>query len=563
MVPEAVAENAAPARAMRRRSGMLLIGAFALAVSTGCSAAAEGVSEALRARVAQLRTERVVRVDGAQIAARRLIAAFYERRDFRPAWTRPDQAAALAAAIDGSRSHGLDPDDYHAAALRRLAIGATSASDEADRELLRTDALVRLAYHLRFGKANPRELHPGWNFTRSLDAIDPVPALEAILAAPSLHDAVERYAPALPSYARLREALARYRAIETAGGWPAVGRGATLAPGASDPRVAALRERLVASGDLAREAGAPERFDEALESAVRRFQDRHGLEVDGIVGRRTLAALDVDVARRIDQLRVNLERVRWVAQDLAGDYLIVDIAGFSARLVLDGRPVWSSRVVVGRPYRRTPVFRATLAHVVLNPTWTVPPTILREDVLPKLVQDPGYLERHHMQVVDAGARLVDAAGIAWGRYRSGGFPYQIVQAPGDDNPLGQVKFLLPNPHAVYLHDTPAGRLFEKTERAFSSGCIRLEKAFDLAVLVLDDPERWSADGLRTAIRTGETRTMRVSRRVPVMLLYFTAEADEDGTVRFRPDLYGRDPGVLAALGAPFRFSPVDGRRSAR
>ena len=204
------------------------------------------------------------------------------------------------------------------------------------------------------------------------------------------------------------------------------------------------------------------------------------------------------------------------------------------------------------------MFRATLEQVVLNPTWTVPPTIFREDVLPKLVQDPGYLERHHMQVVDAAGRPVHAAGIAWERYRSGGFPYQIVEAPGHDNPLGQVKFLLPNPHAVYLHDTPAGQLFEKTERAFSSGCIRLEKAFDLAVLVFDDPQRWDAAALRTAIGTGQSRTMRVKRSVPVMLLYFTAEAD-DGTVRFRPDLDDRDPGVLVALGAPFRFSPVDDR----
>jgi murein L,D-transpeptidase YcbB/YkuD len=158
---------------------------------------------------------------------------------------------------------------------------------------------------------------------------------------------------------------------------------------------------------------------------------------------------------------------------------------------------------------------------------------------------------------------VDSTSIAWKRYRSGGFPYQIVQAPGEDNPLGRVKFMLPNPHAVYLHDTPAGELFQRSERAFSSGCIRLEQTFDLAVLLLDDPERWSADALRAAIATGETRTVRVKRRVPVMLLYFTAEADEDGTVRFRPDLYGRDPRVLAALGAPFRFSPVDGRRRSR
>ena len=562
MVSETAAAVASSPGPIRRTRGMLLAGLLAIAVSTAVEGSNAG-SESLRARIAQLRTERTVRVDGAEIAARRLIAAFYERRGFRPAWSRPGRDRALAAAIEESRSHGLDPRDYHAAAVSRLASGATPGLDEADRELLLTDALVRLAYHLHFGKANPRELYPGWNFTRSLGAIDPRVALEAILAAPSLKDAVEGYAPGLPAYRRLREALARYRAIEASGGWPQIGPGTTLEPGMRDPRVAALRARLTVSGDIERGADEPAQFDEALETAVRRFQSRHGLEVDGIVGRRTLAALNVGVAQRIGQMRVNLERVRWVAQDLAGDYLIVDIAGFSARLVLDGRRAWSSRVVVGRPYRRTPVFRATLEQVVLNPTWTVPPTILREDLLPKLARDPDYLARHRMQVVEAAGRPVNAPEIAWQRYRSGGFPYQVVQASGDDNPLGQLKFMLPNPHAVYLHDTPAGQLFEKTERAFSSGCIRLEKAHELAVLLLDDPQRWNADALRAAIVTGDTRTVRVKRRVPVVLLYFTAEVDEDGTVRFHPDLYDRDPRVLAALGAPFRFSPVDGRRGSR
>ncbi len=564
MVTEAGVAHASSPRSTAHGRGMLLAGALALALGTGWSTAAEAdlAAESLPARVAQLRSERAVRIDGAEIAARSLIATFYERRGFRPAWTRPGQTAALADAIASSRSHGLDPEDYHASAVRRLAAGAAAGVDEAGRELLLTDALVRLAYHLHFGKANPRELYPGWNFTRAPVAVDPVPALEAIVAAPSLKDAVERYAPALPLYQRLREALARYRAIEAAGGWPRLEGGTPLEPGASGPRVAALRERLALGGDIERDATAPGEFDEALEAAVRRFQRRHGLEADGVVGRRTHAALDVDVGRRIDQLRVNLERVRWVAQDLAGDYLIVDIAGFSARLHLDGRLAWSSRVVVGRPYRRTPVFRATMDHIVLNPTWTVPPTILREDVLPKLAEDPGYLARHHMQVVDAAGRPVDAAEIAWERYRSGGFPDYLVQAPGPDNPLGQLKFMLPNPHAVYLHDTPAGQLFEKAERAFSSGCIRLEKPHELAVLLLDDRERWSADALHAAIAAGGTRTVRVKRRVPVMLLYFTAEVDEDGTVRFHPDLYGRDRGVLAALRAPFRFSPVDGRRRA-
>jgi len=525
--------------------------------------AAESTSEALRARVAALRAGSDVRVDGERIASRKLIPEFYEKRGYLPAWTRPGQLEALLAAVEASRTHGLDPTDYHVAALRRLA-GARavdSADAVADRDLLCTDALVRLAYHLHFGKANPRELYPDWSFTRSLGNIEPVQALEALVAAKDIMQAVERYAPRLPQYRQLQAALARYRAIEIMGGWPELPRGPKLEVGTEDPRVEVLRKRLIASGDLkVVEAPKPTQFDAVLDAAVRRFQARHGLEVDGVVGRQTREALNIPVTQRIDAIRANLERLRWVAHDLAGDYLLVDIAGFSARLYLDERLAWSSRAVVGRPFRKTPVFRATMEEVVFNPTWTVPPTILKEDVLPKLAVDPGYLAEHAMQVVDAEGRPVDPAAIEWRRYPKEGFPYQIVQAPGGENPLGRLKFLLPNPYSVYLHDTPTTNLFDQPARAFSSGCIRLQAPLALAVLLLDDAEHWDAPGIETGIATGKTRVLRVRRQVPVLVLYFTAEADADGTVHFRRDLYGRDPRVLAALQAPFRFSPVDGRR---
>jgi len=544
-------------RYCRRFAGAIAVATLA---ALGPVEAADLVSEAIREQVADLRAGREVRIDGARIASRKVVPAFYEARAFRPAWVHPARKRALLALVELSETHGLDPADYHVAALRRLAGAHESAGPTAiaGADLLRTDALVRLAYHLHFGKANPRELFPDWSFTRTLGRIDPVTALEEIVAADRLADAVERYAPQLPQYQRLRAALARYRAIEIMDGWPQLPAGPKLEPGMEDPRIEVLRKRLVATGDLG--AAAPAHFDAALDAAVRRFQARHGLEVDGIVGRRTRAALNVDVGARIDQLRANLERLRWVAQDLAGDYLLVDVAGFSAHLFLDGRLAWSSKIVVGRPYRETPVFRATMEEVVLNPTWTVPPTILKEDVLPQVARDPTYLARHHMQVVDATGRPVDAGGIDWPSDRRRGFPYQIVQAPGGDNPLGRIKFLLPNPYSVYLHDTPTPRLFAAPARAFSSGCIRLEAPLALAVLLLDDPVRWNAAAIDIALASGETRTLAAKKRVPVLVLYFTAEADADRTVHFRRDLYGRDPRVIAALAAPFRFSPVDGRR---
>jgi len=519
-----------------------------LALSFAFPARAEVPREALRERIEQLRAGRDVRVDGDSVAAPELVAAFYERRDFRPAWTRARERELLAL-VEGSRADGLDPSDYHLDALR------AGGEDAADRELLCTDSLIRLAYSLYFGKLDPRRLDPQWNFARTLDGIDPPRALESMIAAPSLGDALYAYAPQMPEYGALRRALARYRALRAAGGWQPLPPGPTLRPGSRGRQVAILHARLALTGDLSStSAPEPDLFDAALEEGVMRFQRRHGLDPDGLVGRRTRAELDVGVQARIDQIRVNLERLRWVAQNLKGDYLLVDIAGFRARLVLDGKTVWASRVVVGRPFRSTPVFRAAMKYIVLNPTWNVPPTILEEDVVPKIAQDPEFLARHHMRVLSLDGREMDPATVDWKQYVGGALPYQIVQAPGDDNPLGRIKFMFPNEHDVYLHDTPAHGLFLKSERAFSSGCIRVEHPLALALALLDDPARWSEQTLGEAIASGETRSVFVRQQVPVMLLYWTAIADEDGVVEFHADLYGRDALVLKGLDAPFRLS---------
>jgi L,D-transpeptidase YcbB len=328
--------------------------------------------------------------------------------------------------------------------------------------------------------------------------------------------------------------------------------------------VAELRRRLHAGGDLAA-AEDGDVFDAELESALRRFQARHGLEADGAVGRASLAALNVPVAERIAQVRANLERLRWIARELAGDYLLVDIAGFNAQLWLDDTLAWQARVVVGRPFRRTPEFRAPMKYLVLNPEWNVPPTILREDVLPKVIRDPAYLQQHDMRVYDRAGRALDPAAIDWSQYRDRprAFPHQIVQAPGRQNPLGSIKFMFPNEHSVYLHDTPSRALFDRTVRAFSSGCIRIDRPLELATLLLDDAQRWSVQQLQEAIATGRTQTVPVRRSVPVLLLYFTARASAAGEPQFRPDLYGRDGPIIKALAAPFRFAPVDaGTRAA-
>ncbi len=362
---------------------------------------------------------------------------------------------------------------------------------------------------------------------------------------------LDRLRPQHPAYGRLKSALARYRAIEADGGWETVGAGPVLKPGSDDPRVPALHARLARTGDVATPAAAGNTYDPELEAGVKRFQARHGLEADGIVGPATLRALNVPVADRIDQIRVNLERARWVLHQVGGRQVVVDIAGFEVYVLEEGDVTWRSRAQVGRSYRQTPVFRDDIRYLVVNPDWTVPRGILRRDILPRIQKDPGYLADQNMRVLTPGGDEVDPATVDWARYTGANFPYIIRQDPGPNNALGRIKIMFPNRHAVYLHDTPARGLYDRTERTFSSGCIRVEDAFELGAILLDDPGQWTPDRLEAAATGNQPRTINLPRPWPVLLLYWTVAVAEDGAVTFRPDVYERDPPVLDRLRAPF------------
>ncbi|WP_374683410.1 murein L,D-transpeptidase [Accumulibacter sp.] len=497
-----------------------------------------------------------------------VVRLFYYGRGYRPAWTDSATRGELIAAVEASRAHGLAPDDFSVAALRDVAArGDDDAQAIVRRELLFTDALARLVRQLRYGKVDPATLYSTWNFSPLPSVRERAQTLAELLAAASLPTALAALAPQDAAYQGLQKALARFTALAAKGDWPTVPAGPTLRPGESDARVRALRARLQAEGWLA-DAGTggkaatarsdATRYDKALADAVKRFQSGHGLTPDGAVGSNTLAALNVSAAERVAQIRVNLERMRWVARDMSRDRLQVDIAGYTAELQLDGARVWSSKVVVGRPARETPVLLDHVQHLVLNPKWVVPPTVLREDVIPGMVRNAAYLQKHDMRVVDRGGQAVAAEQIDWSSASRSGFPYQIVQQSGSRGALGQVKFSLSNGYAIYLHDTPSRSLFGKPARALSSGCVRLEKPRELALLLLDDPQRWNEEALAAAIASARTQTLPVGRPVPVMLLYRTAVADardKAGSVFFRFDIYNQDGPLLALLDSPSRLRP--------
>jgi murein L,D-transpeptidase YcbB/YkuD len=430
-----------------------------------------------------------------------------------------------------------------------------SAAQRADLDVLATDAAIRLGYHLLFGKVDPERLDADWNMAREGTDFQPAALLQQAIDSGRVYETLEEFKPKHPFYGRLKQALAEYRAIQAAGGWEPIPAGRALKMDDSDPRVPVIRRRLALSGDLPSDLAVShsEVFDEALQTALRRSQVRHGLGADGVLGGTTVEAMNVPVQRRIDQIRVNLERGRWVLHDVGDRLVVVNIAGFELYLARDGRPQWETRVQVGKPYRKTPIFKSEIRYLVFNPTWSVPPTVLAADILPAIKRNRSYLKTHKLRVIDRNGKVVNPAQVKWSAYTAKNFPYRLEQQAGPENALGRVKFMFPNRYAVYLHDTPKKELFGESARAFSSGCIRVEDPLRLAELLLDDPGKWNRAQIDQAVATGKTLTVHIKRPVPVLLLYWTVAAGPDGQVEFLPDIYGRDPAVLKALNGEFRY----------
>ncbi len=534
---------------------------------TGVSTASaqSAVREELRKRVKELSSTPSPVVDGAPIAAIPLISKLYEQREYEPAWTNLEMVRELLDQVLRVVDHGLSPDDFHAGQLAARLNPGRRTNDPgfaADSEILCTDALARLAVTLRFGKLDPTDYDPAWNFSRKIRARDPVEVFNQILVKGNVAERLAVAGPQNEFYRRFQKALAQYRSILAKGGWPTVAAGSVLKVGANGPRVTTLRERLRASGDFSGPAPADRAlFDEGLEDAVKHFQIRHGIDADGKVGPRSIEALNIPVEDRIDQIRASLERMRWVFRDLPDNYLIVDIAGFHAYLIEGGKQIWSTRVQVGKPYHATPVFKDTMRYLDFNPTWTIPPGILRKETLPAIRRDPDYLRKNNMSVVTMAGKVVDPSTIDWPATASKGFSYMIRQEPGPWNALGRVKFMFPNTYMVYLHDTPSKGLFTRSERAFSHGCIRTENPFDLATLLLDD-QGWDRARIDKVIASKKNTRVNLEKPLPVMLLYWTAEADQNGTVFFRKDLYDRDAQIIEGLDEPFLIKPPEGAREA-
>jgi murein L,D-transpeptidase YcbB/YkuD len=535
----------------------------AVAVGQGIEVTAcEKACELLRKRIEVAGIPPVLMVGDEIIFASEVLPAFYEGRAYQMAWSNNagplPRAQELVGAIMVADANGLRPGDYHLSRIQALARhlpgeleagGAVAPHMLVDLDLLLTDAYLVYASHLLNGHINPETTDPEWHIERSEADLDEI--LTAALRKNRVADSLEGLLPEYHCAAGLRRALAVYRGIASRGGWPEVPAGPTLKKGSRGSRVSALRRRLETTGELAPQPAADiEIFDDALEAAVRLFQERHGLDVDGLAGRKTIAAANVTVQERIQQIKVNMERWRWLPRDLGERHILVNIASFALQAFEAGKSVLDMRVVVGRDYRQTPVFSDLMTYLVINPYWNIPPTLAIEDKLRLIIEDPAYLAENNIRIVkgwDDDAIEVDPADVDWAEMVPEDFPYRLRQDPGPTNPLGRIKFMFPNEFNVYLHDTPSRELFHSSTRAFSSGCIRVEDPVGLAEYLLRGDPEWTRPAIVLAIGAEERTAVHIPEPIRVHLLYCTAWLGADGVPNFRGDIYDRDRPVAEAL----------------
>jgi L,D-transpeptidase YcbB len=544
---------------MKRNAALLLVLGFAIA-SSGCSGdsgektTADGTPVSrtsypdarthIRAAVASTTKDSTVLhtlVTGDTIKLSAPTVKYYRSllRRGKPVWSEgekiADRGPKMVEALGNATADGLSPTRYNFDTAQKLLQAINGSVEDslkahyiADFDLVVTEGFNRYASDLTRGSIDPEKGGLKWLIPRAKPWEENL--LRMAIRGEEPSRIVERLRPQTPYYKRMMAALARHQDIKAKGGWPMVAKG-KLARGDSSAAVASLRARLLASDD-AREvslasAGSarPNIYDNDLYEALRRYQDRHALESDGALGESTLRELNETIDERIDEVTLNLDRWRWLPHSLGKFFVLVNVAGFELEVVEDNVAIERMNVVVGQPGWKTPIFQDTMEHIVVNPSWNVPESIMREEIRPAMARNPNYLAEHNMELTSDGTAR---------------------QLPGADNALGDYKFIFPNKNNIYLHDTPAQQYFSRTSRAFSHGCIRLERPDDLAYLIASKASRSSPADIRDKRMSGKESWVKVTRTVPVYILYFTVWADEDGTTHVYHDVYGHDKSLESA-----------------
>ena len=484
----------------------------------------------------------------AEAAARHdSVAAFYRENGYEPVWTTegPEGLArrkALMAALQDADDHGLPTDRYGFDSLYEQMASARTPRDLGLLEVAMSKAYVAYARDVQTGMFKPSSLDDG--IARK------APVRDQKLYLLEIQDTdPQRYitdlAPRTPEYLRLMKEKMRLERVVANGGWGPKVNAKKLKPGDSGNAVVALRNRLMTMGYLDRSASR--KFDRTVEKAVQAFQIDHGLEADGVAGGGTITEINRSPDYRLKSVMVAMERERWLNKDRGQRHVLVNLTDFHARIVDDGKVTFKTRSVVGKNQhdRRSPEFSDVMEHMVINPTWNVPRSIATKEYLPMLQKNPNAVG--YLRLIDGSGRVVNRGNVDFTQFSARSFPFDIKQPPGKSNALGLVKFMFPNRHNIYLHDTPAKSLFARETRAFSHGCIRLQQPFDFAYALLAAQEDNPKDVFHKHLKTGRETQVDLKQHVPVHIIYRTAFTNAKGPVQYRRDVYGRDAKIWKAM----------------
>ncbi len=479
----------------------------------------------------------------------RLLQKFYSTQNGLPAWI-DKRGISLAAwqlleVLEDAEQEGLPSQRYEPEYLRGL-LQPTKEENEIylgwpSAQVARVDialsrAFFRYAGDNLWGQERSWRSRSDWHrFPRD---IAPAQLLSLALELDAMPSALRELPNMSQGYLRLRQALHRYRELAAIGGWERINPGATLHLGETDPRVPQLRKRLWLDGDLYGNQVQGDLYEVELQQGLQRFQRRHGLTADGTLGPQSLQALNIPVEQRIDQILRNMERWRWEETRSGHTEIRVNLAAFSLEVTGGEQSLFSMPVIIGRQERATPLFSSQIEALILSPYWYVPPTLLRE-TLPRITADPSYLRRNHYEVLDPAGNLLEVGRNFSRRWQQGGVEASLRQQPGPWNPMGEIKFLLPNSWSIYLHDTPKKLLFSRTQRAFSSGCIRLSQPYKLARWLLER-DSWGQSQIGELFDSGRSRMVKLENSLNLSIGYWTAWVDDAGRLNFRDDIYGRD-----------------------
>lgn len=494
-------------------------------------------------------------IDDVPLYSSQVLPRFYEERQFQIAWFQRDgllskSGVGFIAYIQDADQHGLQPEDYHLDLLRSLLTTAMdkqeiSSSDLMKVDILLTDAFLLLGAHLYFGKVEPESIKANWKIQRDEPELQLDKLLNRALANQDVPQELENLTPQIQHYKVLKKALSEWQDADD-DDWSPIVASESIKPSETHVAVPLIKQRLQQLGYPIGQSDN-EQYDESLEHLVKKFQHVHGLATDGVIGKKTLTFLNRTPTDYKTTIAANMERMRWMPTNLSEKLIWVNIANFELQLIEGRDTLYSTRAIVGKPYRNTPAFNAQMTYMVFSPGWVVPPGIFANDVLPELKKGPGYLKEKNMQILSYTGNPIAYKSIDWSTTSARNFPYMIRQLPGPQNALGAVKFMFPNPYSVYIHDTPNRNLFASESRAFSSGCIRIQNPLELAQILLSDQPTWDEKRIAAAAKSGNEQTVRLSGPLPVFITYFTAWSDESGQIQWREDIYSKDKELVDAL----------------